>query len=95
MSFVRDVIDSTLRALGTQAPPGQLGRLEQAVMASLRTSYAGYTVRLYVPRVGTAERAARARAIRALWNGSNTAALAAQFGISERQVQRIVGERAR
>ena len=90
MSFVRDVIDGALRALGTEAPPTQLGKLEQTVMQSLRASYAGCTVRLYVPRVGTAERAARARAILALWDGSNAAALASQFGLSERRVLQIV-----
>ncbi len=90
MTFVRDVIDTALRTLGTHARPDEIGRLEKAVMHTLRPRYAGETVRVYVPRVGTAQRAERARVVRARWNGQNTAELARELGISESWVLRIV-----
>ncbi len=93
MSFVRDVISETVRALGTSVPEDKVSVIEQSVMQSLRLTYGGETARVYVPKIGTSERAVRARRIRALFNGRNGAALAAQFGVSERTVQRYVGRR--
>ncbi len=63
----------------------------EVLTTTLRSEFSGTELRLYVPRVGTEERARRAREIRALWNGANLAFLAAKYGLSERQVRRIVG----
>lgn len=91
-TFIREVIDHTLRAVGTTAHEIHLWQLEQTVLCSLRGSaFEGRQVSVYIARRSASERAQRARAIRALWNGANASALAAQFGLSERQIWRIVG----
>jgi Mor family transcriptional regulator len=91
MSFVRDLIDQTVRALGTSLPEDRLCRLEQSVMSQIQARYSGETVRLYVPKEATVDRAEKARRIRAAWNGKNAALLATQFRVSRRTVYRIVG----
>ena len=96
MSFVRDLIDQTVRALGTSLPEERLFQVEQSVMRELSGTYAGETVRLYVPRVVASERMKNARRrqdqIRAGWNGRNADELSAKFGVSRATVYRIVGK---
>ena len=45
---------------------------------------------LYLPKLDSLEREGRDRQIRALFNGGNYRALAAQFRLSERQVRKII-----
>ena len=45
---------------------------------------------LYLPNIESLEREGRDRQIRALFNGGNYRALAAQFRLSERQIRKIV-----
>lgn len=95
MSFVRDVIVESLRALGTNLPEDRLAHVEQAAISGLRPKYEGATVRFYIPKAGTFERAKRAREIRAQYAaGVSVVALASRYGISRRQVERIVAVRA-
>lgn len=45
---------------------------------------------LYLPKLDSLEREGRDRQIRALFNGGNYRALAAQFRLSERQIRKIL-----
>ena len=45
---------------------------------------------LYLPKIDSLEREGRDRQIRALFNGGNYRALAAQFRLSERQIRKIL-----
>jgi Mor family transcriptional regulator len=68
----------------------------EVLTTTLHDELAGQTLRLYIPKTGTHARTKRAREIRALFaSGTPIAALATRYGISERQVQRLVaGSRA-
>lgn len=48
---------------------------------------------LYLPKLDSLERGDRDRQIRALFNGGNYRALAAQFRLSERQIRKIINGR--
>lgn len=93
-AFLRILVSESVRALVGTAP--SLVEQERAIaagMAAMRPIFGGTEVRLYVPKVGTFDRARRAREIRAAWTGANAGELASRFGISERHVRRIVGGR--
>lgn len=63
----------------------------EVLTTTLRDELGGQTLRLYIPKTGTFERAKRAREIRAQFAaGVSIAVLASRYGISERQVQRLV-----
>lgn len=94
--FVRDLIDQTVRELGVVLPEDRLYQVEQSVMRELADTYAGETLRLYVPRVTASDRILSAKRrqdqIRAAWDGRNADAIAARFGVSRATVYRIVGK---
>lgn len=63
----------------------------EVLTTTLRDELGGQTLRLYIPKTGTFARAQRAREIRSMHAaGTAIGALASRYGISERQVQRIV-----
>lgn len=75
--------------VGTAPSLAQQERGLAAAMAALMREHGGEEVRLYIPTLGAAARAARAREIRVLWNGRNQGELARQFGLSERRIRMI------
>jgi Mor family transcriptional regulator len=91
-----------LRAIITEAAQSTVGtsltfveqeRVVSATMERLRGQLGGSVLRLYIPKTATTDKARRAREIRALTGVSSVSALASRYGISERQVRRIVGDK--
>jgi Mor family transcriptional regulator len=89
-----------LRAIITEAAQAVVGtaltvveqeRAVSATMDRLRGQLGGTVLRLYIPKTATADKVRRAREIRALASFSSMSSLASRYGISERQVRRIVG----
>lgn len=68
--------------------------LPAIIEAVLRERFPGQSLRLYVSKHPGGMRKVRDEAIRAKYNGSNVRALAAEFGLSMRQVFRIATGRA-
>lgn len=63
--------------------------LPGTIEAVLREQFPGETVRLYVPKRSAASRRDRDNMIRARYNGRNARELAAETGLSIKQVHRI------
>ena len=90
-----------IRSLAAACVPHLAAKVEAAVLATVRDElpatlrhvlhemYAGETLRLYVPKISNSDKVTRDAAIRAAWTGRNGPALAAQFGLSVKQIQRI------
>lgn len=90
-AFLRILVGSAIReVVGTAPSLAEQERALAAGMSALSDRYAGERVWLYVPKVGTRARVQRARAIRSAWTGANAVELAKRYGLSQRQVQRIV-----
>lgn len=89
-SFIRSLVAGAMRH-PTLATAVQAEVLIAALTTSARMQFGGEEVQVYVPKVGSRhDLDRRAREIRCLWNGQNSALLAARYGLSERQIRRIV-----
>lgn len=62
----------------------------KAIELTLASEFKGETVRIYVPKIGKQERLNRDALVKVEFNGKNHKEVAKKFGISVRQVQRIV-----
>lgn len=91
-----------LRAIITEAAQSVVGtaltlveqeRVVAATMGRIGAAMGGCVLRVYVPKVPPADKVRRAREIRALASVSSFSAIAGRYGISERQVRRIVGDK--
>lgn len=92
-AFILGLAEGAMRhpALATSV---HIDVLVAALTTSARLQFGGEEVQVYVPKVGSRRDIdRRAREIRALWTGQNAAALGARYGLSERQIRRIVGVR--
>ena len=93
--------DFLIRSLAAACVPHLAAKVEAAVLQTVRDElpatlrhvlhemYAGETLRLYVPKISNSDKVTRDAAIRAAWTGRNATLLAAQFGLSVKQIQRI------
>ena len=64
--------------------------LPRTIEAVLREQFPGETLRLYVPKLSVASRRDRDIAIRAQFTGRNHGELSRRFGLSIKQIARIV-----
>lgn len=88
------IAEAAQSVVGTALSVVERERAVVATMDRLRDQLGGSVLRLYIPRTSTADKVRRAREIRALASVSSVSSLAARYGISERQVRRIVGEKS-
>jgi Mor family transcriptional regulator len=90
--FIRAAIGETWAvAVGTSPSMAELERAVHRVTERLAPDFGGLSVRIYVAKRTQWQKSLRAREIRSQWDGGNCSALAERFGLSERQVRRIVG----
>lgn len=87
------ITEAAQSVVGTALSAVERERAVAATMDRLRGQLGGSVLRLYIPRTSTADKVRRAREIRALVSVSSVSSLAARYGISERQVRRIVGQK--